>query len=428
MPVLDVRSALARIDDLERKLDRAESDASGEVLGPELDDAARALQQQIDVDKAAMAAQRSTFTRGHGFFARHFSANARDEYGQTVGKTERQLEVVESGAHRLHQLRGRFYDDKTRVHAREFIRIAEKVQKKVSGDWDEKALTAAAAWLAGSSGDDVITAHDAFHSAARTAPAIVQLAALLAGGAPAAGFTKERAEALAARAAALAPLCQAPARFSDDVLAAAVLCERSVDDVRAMLAALAARGLLPKDVVGKDAVCAAALLSKHTPSSAVALIGTLAGALTGTWDGPGLVIAAALLAGKDAAFVVAHSARVVKALAGAEGTSAVIAAGLLAGREADDVVSCARALTLSVTGTAPARIAITAAGVLSGRSAPEVLAFTKHVQSQLSGTWESEATVIAAGLLGAPGHAASALVRAAFLLPGLTRAVDDDDG
>lgn len=419
MPIPNL-DALTRIGQLEKKLEHIEKDADWDALAPEIADVERALTAKLTAEQAALATQRSAFIRGHGMFARLFSPSARGEYKDTVVATESELDKTQGGAHRLHQLKAKFYDDKMRAHAREFIRVATKVQKNVGGDWEDKALTASARWLTGATGDEALDFVKAFRTATATSSNAITPDVTLAG-----QLSLASPDAAARTAIALAAASGSPS-LAGVTLAAAVYAMRGAGDARAVVTALAGTGALPKGDDARALLCAAALLSKAPASSSAHVLAKMSGAVSGMWDGAEPVIAAAMLMGIDPLVAVDFANRAAKLLSGAEGAASIIAAGLMSRRSVEDTVATAKEIEGKVAGTLKARASIAAAGVLSGRPAGEVIAFAKHVQSQLAGTWESEATIICAGILGAPGKAASDVVRRAFLLPGVVRPVDEE--
>jgi hypothetical protein len=386
---MPVAPTLSRIQDLARRLDNSESNVDFDALGPEIAAMEREIRREIDVDKLEVQKER----HNQGVFARVFVAPP----------AQKQLASAEEAAWKLHELKQKFTDDKMRVHARAFIRVASKVQRDVTGSWEDKALAASARWLNGHTGDAAIAAANA--SMAAGLDTDVSFAAQLA---------KKPASSLDASATG-AGLVHAAALYSG---------RADVDDVTS---ALAATGKLPASKNARDLLVAAAVLSSSSPSTSAAILSAMSGALPGMWDGPEPILAAALLRGADPAAALAFARRCVTALSGAEGASTIAAAALLAGAtDVDAVVKTARAIESAVAGTPAARASIAAAGILTHRDESEVIAFAKHVQSQLAGSWESEATIIAAGLLASPSTPASDDVKRAFLLRGLVRPADEE--
>lgn len=384
MPIRNTTAdTLARLHELEQRLDHVEKNGDWDALAPQIAAVEQELRRTIESDASAVDAGRSAFVRGHGVFARLFNSGVRQEFRESVGALEADLQQAQSGEHKLHQLKARFFDDKMRVHAREFIRVASKVQKNVSGGWEEKALVAAGRWLTGSTGDEAIDFVKQFRTSHPNASA-------------------------------------------EQVLVAQLALPHSAVSASDVEHALDATGAMPKDHEARDLLRAAAVLSGAPASASANIVAKMSGKIDGMWDGAAPVVAAAILVGAEPARAIAFANAASKLLAGAEGSASIIAAGLLAGRSVDDTVKTAREIEKGVAGTLQARAAIAAAGVLSGRPAGEVIAFAKHVQSQLAGTWESEATIICAGILGAPGTIAPDEVRRAFALRSLVRPGDDD--
>ena len=389
-----------RIQQLEQKIANVEKDADFDALGSEIVDVEIALHRELESDVAAVERNKSEFQRGHNVFARAFSPSARSEWRQTVGDAEAALGDAREGELRLHQVKARFFDDKMRVHAREFIRVAHKVERDVTGGFEEKSAAAAGRWLAHKSGDDAIGDVDEFRSRhpdfADDSDAI--LAAVMS-----ARWIDVDGDALLSGAASLA----------------------NRTDASAVLAALRATHALPKAKADARLIEAASLLSKASAQECAATLVAMSNSTPTMWDGPAPIVAATILTSTKPDRALAFADEIAKAMAGAEGCAQIIAAGIVAGMH-DDVEAIARAVSKSVAGTTAARSVIAAAGIIAHRNAEEIWAFAKHVQSQLPGSWESEADVIAAGLLGSPSAPATETAKRAFFLPGVGRARDEE--
>jgi hypothetical protein len=403
-----------RIAALETKVNTVESDVDFDKLGSEIRDVELDLHREIADDTQRVASEKSAFEKGHGIFAR-FSPSAREDYRRTVGAAEGELDDARAGEFRLHQVKARFFDDKMRAHAREFIRVANKVEREVTGSFEEKAMAAAGRWLAGKSGDDAIEDVEWLRNRAPqfASDADAILAALV---------SLEDGAKAAAKLTDFSGACN-----GDGFLAGAALVGgKSASDVRAILSELRATNALPKAKSERQLIEAAALLSPSSARESAATLVAMSGSVASMWDGPAPVIAAAILSSTKPDVALAYAEKLARALSGAEGCSAVIAAGIVAHVDVSEAEHVSREVQAKVAGTTSARAGIAAAAILAHRDAGEAISFAKHVQSQLPGSWESEAAVICAGLLGAPKKPASSEARRAFLLPGIGRPRDEE--
>jgi hypothetical protein len=293
---------LARVSAFEQKLASAESDAQWDALEPELRELERDLHSAVHTHELELSRAEEAFGQAHGALGRYnpFDTSARADYRAKVEPIARELELRRGDAYRLHELSTRFYEDRTRKQAREFIRIAEKVQRAVVGTWEAKADAAAAAWLMGRSGEETIAAVDAARLASSSADDSALLASILGVEA-----TVGPGLSLVERAAAIVERPRDEARdfaeavdraIGDDggaIAAAGIIAERSIEETVSV-----ARDVLDQVNGTPDAqriIAAAAVLSMRTAEEAIAFAKHVQSALSGTWETEATVIAAGLL-------------------------------------------------------------------------------------------------------------------------------------
>ncbi len=270
---------------------------------------------------------------------------------------------------RTAQLVERFYQDKTRTHARALIRVAEKIQREVPGDWPVKAAAAYGGLAVGRSADDAVA----------YAEAVVR------------------------------------AVDDPDAIAAAILSGRPPDEAARRLRTLANDELPPVALLSPHAdppAFARALDAPPGVARSAALLAPLdaphARAIIGALEDP-RVAAAALLGGLSVDDARARAGRALDL------PGAITAALVMSGRDPDE----ARALLSATRGSGSAEETLVAAGLLARRGLEESVAIIRHVQGELTGSWETEAQVIAGAILS--GSASDPTARASFLIPGLFR-------
>lgn len=390
-----------RLSDIETRLADAETNEEWDRLEPELRKLRLAVWDAVEEDRADLAGAKEKMRRRFSWWSyiNPFDATARDRYRDTVSRKKLELEQDQTLEERLAHVVARFYADKTRAHARELIRVAEKVQRDVPGDWPAKAGAAYGALVTGRGGDAAIATAEAVRRVLAGRPAdegSVIGAAILAG--------TDSTEKLARISDSLAS-----DEISGRLLGPALASGRSVEDAVGFV-----KGFREKQngrAFDSDAILAAAgLLGRRPVEESYTSLSALETAAPGEPTARARLAAGAFLG----------NIGIERAKEGAErftthfDDSSIVAALLLSRTEDDKE---ARMLETAARGTEAAQAALISAGLLADAPIDETIAFVQHVQQQLTGTWESEALVMAGGILAK--DRSTPLVKAAFLVPGL---------
>jgi hypothetical protein len=414
---MDVRGGSKEIEDrirmLEDRLTKAETDESWDALEPEVVSLKNEVHRLLREDKLELDTSRRAYDARFHWWDRFTSQAAdRDRYKNTVSRKQYELEADYGLEDRLKTLVDRFYADKTRTFAREFIRVVEKVQKGTAGGWEVKAAAAVGTVLAGLSGDDGIERARRAQTAGASSNAHE---AVLVAGSMRSKKTQEEAIAIALRTAD-----RLGARDPAGALSVATMIAGAAPD-DAVRAVERMRAILGGDAEASALAAAAVILSGADLEAAARFAKTLESAIDPTAGGPltrARILAAGIVSGRSAEGTRAHLAEAKNALHGdPEHDSIITAAAILSARPPEEAFAFARALEASVRGSWEAAETIVGAALASTIEPEAAQALATHVQSELTGTWESEAWIIGAGLL-AFGARHEDSVRAAYLVPG----------
>lgn len=398
---MTVETLEARLADIEAKLGEAETNEEWDQMEPELRKLRLDVWDAVEKDRAELSGAKAEMRRSFSWwdYVNPFDATARERYKRTISQKRIELEQEQTLEERLAQLVARFYADKTREHARELIRIAEKVQREVPGDWPAKAGAAYGAIVTGASGDAAIAMADEVRRAIAGRPAAEWSAigaALLRG---------EGSAGTLSRILAGIDADELSGRVVGPALASGRGAEEAVSFVRAFREKQDGRAF------DSDAILlSAGLLSAQTAEAAHASLSALEQAMPGDPDQRAVLAAGAYLGDVDR-----DAARTRVERFGVEMDDASIVAALLFSNAED--TDDARMLKNAARGSEAAVATLVAAGLLADVAIDETVAFVQHVQQQLTGTWESEALVMAGGILA--GERSTPRVKAAFLIADL---------
>lgn len=380
-----------RLKSLEARMRDVEANQEWDALEPEIIRLRSAIFRELMSDKAELESERRNLRQELRWWDFVLRPSARDRWRNTVSRKQIDVERDRTLEHRLDELMAKFYADKTRGHAREFIRVAEKIQREVLGGWDMKASAVVGGVLAGMDGTSAIDFVSGFRGglADRTNEAALSAASLVSG---------EAAEASADRATALGAALGDIGSGSGTIVGAALIAGIGTDETarttRQIREAFGGHGA--SAIIASGAILAG-LSAREAIERGRAISAEVDIAST---SGRARVIAAALLAGKtpeDVRTFVSEGKRVRPGTR--EEDAPIVAAGLLSNREPEAALALAARIPLLIHGTWEAATKITVAAILSPQAVEESIAFARHVQHELTGTWESEASIIGAGIL-----------------------------
>lgn len=278
-----------RIATLEESMGRAESNKEWDAMEPELVALRRDIYESVRDHRAELDRARSEYKKTFGRW-RHlnpFDSEAKRVWSSTVSRKEFQLESDYGADGKAEALAIKFYLDKTRNHAREFIRIAEKIQRGVTGSWTDKARAVVCAVLAGQSAEEGI-------ERARHREDEVPAGAGRDRIAAAAAYAKK------SNAEVEAYLDEAQQRLHGDreadsmITAAAILSGRSPEE--AFIVAERARASAHGTWEAEAMIVSAVVLSPQSPDESIAFAKNVQHQLTGSWESEAWIIAAGILA------------------------------------------------------------------------------------------------------------------------------------